>query len=546
MSSLSNAALALNQDDVALLKQLVDMARKTQGASGYVPQGNTLNRPERGIPDLPGPQVYIALTPLKGIPAMLLHAAKGRPLDTGSGTGSDIGAANIPGYALCDVYRVDATHDVLAGFELGTGSWTQQMQPVPGNQQLVFNFSQTALPGEEWFLVSREKYGVWVAIPNYGACPDINSFHQKGNSRGYDAWYPATGNIALAKVLNSTIPGTGSFGSDYPGTGHLEPPPPFMPDTIQTSYIMSGESGALGGLAMLLDRPAGTGCFGRLAIYDCPNAPNGDLYPGKLIVDTEDFDMSDWDNYTNSIEFIIPQAEQLMFRRRSLYWAAMMYRLSDQTPPSALTSMLLTGGKLTLNMYYAYVVTAVIGNTETIASHLTYQLTNDPLPGEGGTSDPDTGTGSDKDALQKIVLNWTAPTSIYGSVVKYRIYRYVSDTLEGVIAADSRKEVFRFLDETTAITYTDDGSHDPPQIVAPFTLNNHESLPLAAPFVVTTDPKIPILGRTLPNEAGSVALFGWLANRPWALGFPAQFPQDAVANGDLTIAALFYRFRGGQ
>jgi hypothetical protein len=92
------------------------------------------------------PDVYVARTPGTGIPALRMD------LDTGTGT-LPVGTAsafqgNTPGSAECNIYRALYT------------STTPNLMPI-GITRTVLNLSTTAVGGNDWVLVIRDKFGQW-------------------------------------------------------------------------------------------------------------------------------------------------------------------------------------------------------------------------------------------------------------------------------------------------------------------------------------------------------------------------------------------------
>lgn len=82
-------------------------------------------------------ETYVALTPAAGIPG----------LDESEDTGTVLGTGDEPGSAECKVFRL------LDG----------QLYPagIPGETVLVYNLSETAVPGKKWVLAHRDKFGEW-------------------------------------------------------------------------------------------------------------------------------------------------------------------------------------------------------------------------------------------------------------------------------------------------------------------------------------------------------------------------------------------------
>jgi len=107
------------------------------------------------------PEVYIARTPVNGIPA-LVEAP-------GTGTGSEL--EDLPGFAECDIYRIVASED----FGTGTSTDDYKLVPVPHLSRRVFNLSTGAVQGERWVPVVRDKWGSWLVFVNTPlACDSVS------------------------------------------------------------------------------------------------------------------------------------------------------------------------------------------------------------------------------------------------------------------------------------------------------------------------------------------------------------------------------------
>lgn len=149
-------AFLLTEKDRDLVNELLAEARRARR-----------NPPLRMVPsqeDPQAPEVYIALTPALGIPALVADENYGT--GTGSGTGTLMGGANTPGSAECSIYRILQTEGV------------DDLWAVPGVTRKVFNLSETAVPGNRWVKVSRDKFGSWLV--------DIDPTAQAGGGGGID------------------------------------------------------------------------------------------------------------------------------------------------------------------------------------------------------------------------------------------------------------------------------------------------------------------------------------------------------------------------
>lgn len=131
---------ALNAKERLIFLELVKdyRERRVQGPGG--------GRPE--LEDYPSTDCYIARTPTGGIPALDDHLP-GTAVDTDP-------TDDEPGYAACDIYRIVLVDDVYA---------LQSME----TEKLVFNLSQTAVDGDAWVGIVKEKSGHWIVAGAGGA-----------------------------------------------------------------------------------------------------------------------------------------------------------------------------------------------------------------------------------------------------------------------------------------------------------------------------------------------------------------------------------------
>lgn len=126
----------LSEDDRAWMQKVIQ---------DYVDRlGNPTGRPDTTNEPPQAPETYIALTPSTGIPAIDQSGT------TGTGTVS-YALDDVPGSAVCRIYR------------LIRGTFRRV-----GPTKLVYNLSRSALPGNAWILVTRDKFGTWI-IP---CCPE--------------------------------------------------------------------------------------------------------------------------------------------------------------------------------------------------------------------------------------------------------------------------------------------------------------------------------------------------------------------------------------
>lgn len=98
---------------------------------------------------------FVARTPAGGIPALNEGATTwlGTGTETTSGTGTEILSDDSPGRADCPVWRV-----------LRESDGTPVLSPVDAYPKEVLNISTTAVPGDEWILVTLGRDGEWYAV----------------------------------------------------------------------------------------------------------------------------------------------------------------------------------------------------------------------------------------------------------------------------------------------------------------------------------------------------------------------------------------------
>ena len=138
------AANVLSENDVRILQGVINDVKVLRVQS---------QKEDSNARDQTAPEVYIALTPDDGIPALSpTGVGDDISISTGTGTGTttieDPGptAGDTPGSAVCTIYRVIG----------GTLSNTRKTRTV-------YNLSLDAI-AESWVPVTRDKYGTWVAL----------------------------------------------------------------------------------------------------------------------------------------------------------------------------------------------------------------------------------------------------------------------------------------------------------------------------------------------------------------------------------------------
>lgn len=143
----------LSESDQALLREWISVAR-------HSPR-NVHNRHGKCVADdeeMMAPEVYVARTPEDGIPAL----DENNVIGTGSGTGSDVELIAFdddePGYASCNVYRVDLVQHT------GTGNPTPTLVSIDELTRRVYNLSTTEIAGNKLILIIRDKWDSWFAV----------------------------------------------------------------------------------------------------------------------------------------------------------------------------------------------------------------------------------------------------------------------------------------------------------------------------------------------------------------------------------------------
>lgn len=115
--------------DWDLIRQMADWwRRQTPPGTPYIPE-------ELGQ----SPDVYIARSPPSGIPGLVE--------ETGTGVGQE---NDIPGSAVCDIYKISHSED--------------RLYEVEGFTKTVRNISISTIAGNTWVLVVRDKFGDWFAV----------------------------------------------------------------------------------------------------------------------------------------------------------------------------------------------------------------------------------------------------------------------------------------------------------------------------------------------------------------------------------------------
>lgn len=193
----------LSELDVATLREMLGEFRNRR-------QSNSAPTPE--AQDAWPPTVYVAKTPSGGIAGL-------------SGT-----ADGAPSSAVCPVYQ------------LASVSGVQELLPMTGFDQTVFNLGSTAVAGLSWVYLLRDGYGAWwVDAPFSGGGGVPWSFQNTQNSGSYPNFVHATTNSVYADGTNGLYVISSSY--DGPGTtlfGVLEAQSTVYPDGSGAQVVYPG------------------------------------------------------------------------------------------------------------------------------------------------------------------------------------------------------------------------------------------------------------------------------------------------------------------
>lgn len=159
----------LTDQDVAVINSLLDFV--------YGDRDSPPGRPPDHRHIMP-PEVYVARTPAGGIPSMVWQ--------TGTGI------RDKPGSAECAIYQL-----------VPTGTWGEILKPVEASR-FVYNLSTTAIPGNTWILVCRDKFGAWWVC---GELPAGAGDTGTGTGPGSAAYIDVVTEVCL--ITTSSATGTG-------------------------------------------------------------------------------------------------------------------------------------------------------------------------------------------------------------------------------------------------------------------------------------------------------------------------------------------------
>lgn len=175
--------IGLSDNDVRILREMA-AEHRNRGSGGTV-------GPYRNPTDYSSPDLYLALPPDGGIPAL-------DPLGTGSSGDSAPQEGDEPGHALCQIYHLSSPS--------GTGE-DVTIKKISGLTRTVYNLTRKIIP-RDWTPVQRLKGGNWIAVGNSGGST---------NSSG-TAIYVALPRESLGvPPLERGTVGTEDLGDDIPG-----------------------------------------------------------------------------------------------------------------------------------------------------------------------------------------------------------------------------------------------------------------------------------------------------------------------------------------
>ncbi len=139
---MADSLYVLNEADLSILQGIIARERMSKTRPPYVHQLPT---------DSSAPEVYIALTPKNGIPAISGEPGTGsHVLHAESGTGT--GFRDYAGQNLCKLYQIGPSDSDPSIIPLGISVY-------------VNNLSNSAISGGIFIPIMRDKSGSWLAVP---------------------------------------------------------------------------------------------------------------------------------------------------------------------------------------------------------------------------------------------------------------------------------------------------------------------------------------------------------------------------------------------
>ncbi len=142
---MADSLYVLNEADLSILQGIISRERMGKTRPPYV------RIPAYNQYDSTAPEVYVALTPPQGIPAISGEPGTGTHIthaESGTGTGFRV----FPGSESCKIYFISPSDT------------DKEMIPI-GIEQIVYNLSQSSIPGGIFTPIARDKSGSWLALP---------------------------------------------------------------------------------------------------------------------------------------------------------------------------------------------------------------------------------------------------------------------------------------------------------------------------------------------------------------------------------------------
>lgn len=269
----------LTEEDRNALRELLDreLRGRRHGRSRYSLPEETSQSPD----------VYVAHIPPAGIPA----------IDVGVTTGTGSWNDDTPSSAECGIYR------------LVESGGTYDLKPI-GITRKVYNIANSAVQGNIWAIVQRDKFGTWytsVASSSFSGCrlhkfgslivtASLSIDYIFGDNAGSLVEAFDTDNYHLSPASRITVPASGYYlvgGSAYSVNGTLPSPfttylyirknrgtgpDDYVANALMNSYVDATQAASISALVFLQ-----TGDFVELGFT--PHLTSGSPYVGGQTYD---------------------------------------------------------------------------------------------------------------------------------------------------------------------------------------------------------------------------------------------------------------------
>lgn len=149
---MATVGFILTEQDRDVIRELLDWWRHQKA----IP-----TRPRREPDELSSSQCYLAFTPQSGISALAVGGL--------SGTGTGVLLDDVPGSASCPIYRIYKPDDGDA-----------EIRPIQGLRKTVYNVGPTAIAGNTWIPIVKDKSGSWLCNPRSSSDTSIGSGYVLG------------------------------------------------------------------------------------------------------------------------------------------------------------------------------------------------------------------------------------------------------------------------------------------------------------------------------------------------------------------------------